>query len=108
MQTEKIKLTTSIQATASAERYRFFGFTGAPTAEGERAMGVAVNACLPGDWVAVAVQGEMLVESGGAVNAGDLVQSDDQARAIVLVAGLECGVARDSAESAGDLIRVIR
>ncbi len=108
MQTEKHLLVVTAVAATALTPQRFVDFGGSTCAAGERALGVPVHGADVGDVVGVATHGELLVQAGAAVAVGAPVESDAQGRAVPATTGVPCGVARDAAAAAGDLIRVLR
>ena len=108
MKTEKILMATTILAAAALARFRLVNFAGAPAGAGEAVLGVANTAYDQGEQAGVATHGEILVEAGGAIAAGDAIESDAQGRAVKATTGKPWGNARDAATAAGDVIRVLR
>lgn len=107
--TEKPVLVDSISA---AENLfigsRFVGFDGGYCLAGAKAKGVLVTPTRVGEQAPVGVIGLQIVEAGGEVQAGDEVQSDETARAVVLSElGRSNGIAHTSADVAGDKILVL-
>ena len=92
---------------ADAVALGLVGFDGAPCAAGAAGLGVANANYDIGEQAGVNVQGELLVEAGGAIAVGDQVESDAQGRVVTLAAGIAFGRARDAAAAAGELIRVM-
>ncbi|RMT61657.1 hypothetical protein ALP29_00225 [Pseudomonas syringae pv. avii] len=108
MKTQQPVLTTSVVAVTDLPRYRLAGFDGGLCAAGLKALGT-VEADTQADNVApINVLGICLVISGGAVAAGDQVESDAEGRAVLLAAGESNGFAMDVATAAGDVIRIVR
>ena len=108
MQTEKIILTTTLQAATALARFRLVNFAGGQAVAGERAVGVSNAAYDVGEQAGVSARGEMLVEAGAAIARGAAVQADATGRAITLAAGVQVGEARDAATAAGEFIRITR
>ena len=108
MKTEKILLTTSILAAAALLRLRFVTYAGTVPAAGARTLGVAATQVDLGEQAPVNTHGELLVEAGGAIAAGAEVESDASGRAVTRTTGVVCGVARDAAPAAGEIIRILR
>ena len=108
MKTEKILLAVTIAAAAALTRFRFVDFTGNVASAGERPLGVATTDFDTGEQASVATHGEILVEAGAAIAAGTEVESDASGRAVTKTTGVAFGVARDAADAAGDIIRVLR
>ena len=109
MLTEKPVLVDSVSA---AENLfigsRFVGFDGGYCQAGAKAKGVLVTPTRVGEQAPVGVIGLQIVEAGGEVLAGDEVQSDATARAVVLTElGRSNGTAHTSAEMAGGKILVL-
>lgn len=107
MKTEKILLAVTIAAATALARFRLVDYTGAQAGAGERALGVANTNYDIGEQAGVATHGELLVEAGAAVAVGAQVESDVSGRAVTLSTGVAFGVARDAADAAGDIIRVL-
>ena len=90
---------------------RFVDATGKHTLD-KAAVGVALFDTDQGDPITVQVAGIAVVESGGAINAGDLVASDANGKAVALTLSAVgdvakiCGIALDAATGAGEFIRV--
>lgn len=108
MKTEKILLTTTIQATAALPRLRFVSFTGGVPAAAAAVLGVAAVNADNGEQTPVNTHGELLVESGGALVVGAEVETDASGRAVTKAAGVACGRVRDAASGAGEFIRILR
>ena len=108
MQTEKIVLTTTVQAAAALTKQRFVNFAGGVAVATDTALGIANAPYDAGEQAGVNTHGELLVEAGAAITVGQQVQPDANGRAIPLAAGTAFGRARDAAAAAGDIIRVLR
>lgn len=108
MKTQHILMTVTILAAAALSRLRFVSFTGGVPAAGARTLGVAEVNADSGEQAAVNTHGELLVEAGAAIAVGAEVESDASGRAVTKAAGIACGVARDAATAAGDIIRILR
>ena len=101
----------TLTATAAITKRRFVSASGAHEAN-KNAVGVALFDTDNGDPITLQAAGIAVVESGGAITAGDLLTSDTNGRAVSLtlsaVADVAkiCGVAIDGATAAGEFIRV--
>ena len=73
--TKKAVLTETIIAAAAIVQKRFVNFEGKQATAGQPAIGVSVYDADQGDSLAVDALGIVLVESGGALAAGDAVAS---------------------------------
>lgn len=101
-------LIESVKATANIEQHRFIGFDGAYCGAGEKALGVSDVAIESGQYVPVAVLGNLLVISAGTINAGEPVASDANGKAVKATGGaLVNGYAQDSVTE-GQEVRVLR
>lgn len=108
MKPQNVILTVTKTLTADIPARRFVGFGGA-FAGGGKALGVTEFESEAGEPFAVNVLGVMLVETGGAVAAGNAVASDDEGRAVEWSGGGEQnGLSLDTASGAGQFIRVVR
>lgn len=109
MKTHQPILTTSITATADlAHPLRLIGLDGDYCGAGERALGTLAVATDAGQQAPVNVLGVVLVESGAAVAAGAVVESDASGRAITRTTGVPAGVSLDDAAAAGSIVRIVR
>jgi Uncharacterized conserved protein (DUF2190) len=108
MKTQAISLTISMQTLTDAICRRFFGFNNTMSTAGAKALGVVECNTGAGGTAPINVTGLLLVQAGGAINAGAEVQSNEIGQAITLGAGKSNGFAVDAAVQAGDLIRIIR
>lgn len=108
MKTEQILMATTILAKGALVRLRMVNFAGTQAVAGEPVLGVANTDYAPGEQAGVSTHGQILVEAGGAIAAGDAVESDAQGRAIKATTGDTWGKARDAAAAAGEVIRVLR
>jgi hypothetical protein len=97
----------------SGKQYRFVKVTGKEqcglaTAGTDRVVGVLQNKPQqPGAAATVGIWGVSLVTAGGAVAAGDNVESDAEGRAVKAAAGDGNGVALSASANAGELISVL-
>lgn len=102
-------LALTVSAAAALTAHRFVGHDGDLAGAGANALGVTRTDAALDEQVAVDVIGTAQVESGGALAAGALVESDASGRAITKSAGVT--VARlapgASAAGAGELVEVI-
>ena len=111
MKTEKILLAVTLPAAVALTRLRMVNFSGSLPAANDFVLGVANADYAEGEQAGVNVQGEILVETGGAIDVGAFVASDAQGRAVVYSAELTSvpfGISRDAASGAGDIVRVVR
>lgn len=101
-------LVLNVAAGGALATGRFVTFAGAYAAAAGAAYGVTrTSAGASGDLVPVDVIGTALVESGAAVTAGGLVESDSTGRAINRSAGVVLGKALNSASAAGQMVEVL-
>lgn len=108
MKTQQPVLTTSVVALVDLPRYRFAGFDGGLCLAGAKSLG-PVAADTEADNVApINVLGICLVTAGGALAAGDEVESDADGRAVKLTTGAANGIAMDVATASGDVVRIVR
>ena len=108
MKTEKILMATTILATGALQRFRCANFAGATAGATDAVLGVPNADYGVGEQAGVSTHGEILVEAGGAIAAGDAIESDAQGRAVKATTGKPWGNARDAAAAAGEVIRVLR
>ena len=101
-------LPETIQAAGDITAKRFVGFDNKQCdAAGEMAKGVAHFGASTGSACTIITLGVAEVETGGAVNAGDLITTDDQGRAITASMDQHVnGIARTSASGAGEIIEI--
>ena len=105
--TKKAVLTETIIAAAAIVQKRFVNFEGKQATAGQPAVGVSVYDADQGDSLAVDALGIVLVESGGALAAGDVVASDAQGCAVKQAASaITLGRALDAAVGANEVIRI--
>ena len=108
MKTEKILLAVTVLAASALTRFRMVSHSGGVPGLNGPVLGVANADYDEGEQAGVAVQGEILVESGGPVSVGQMLATDAQGRAIRNNAGGKtCGIARDDASGTGEIIRMI-
>jgi hypothetical protein len=98
----------TIQAAGAITIYRFVGFDGnQASAQGQKCRGVSEFAAAQGDNISVVEKGSAIVESGGAVNVGDDIITDNEGRAItasaLAVAAGAVAVTSAAANGASDL-----
>ena len=87
---------------------RFVTPAGALAGADANTLGVARSAGIANDKIPVDVLGTAVVESGGAVAAGDTVKSDATGRAITwAVSGAKVALALEAATAAGQFIEVL-
>jgi hypothetical protein len=96
--------TITIVATEAITAKRFVAYNGTHTVN-LSAMGVARFDTDSGDPISVGVAPIEVVEAGGNISAGALVDSDADGKAVTHSSGVGCGRALDAA-SAGTFIRV--
>ena len=87
---------------------RFVDFSGKHTVD-KPAIGVTIFDVDSGDQAQLQSTGIAVVESGGAITAGDLVKSDADGKAVSAGTTWDvkvCGVAIDAATDAGEFIQV--
>lgn len=107
MKTEKILLTVTVPATAALTRFRMVSYAGNVPLLGGVVLGVANADYAVGEQAGVNVTGEVLVESGGPIGVGNELSTDALGRAVENGGAKICGIARDSASAAGEVIRMI-
>ena len=102
-------LTLNVIATAAVLANRFVGLTGAPAAALANAYGVSEMSAAIGERFAVTNQGTAVVETGAAIAAGALVESDATGRAITRATGVVLGrlLPSQAATAAGQFVEVI-
>lgn len=101
-------LIQSIKAGTDLEQHRFIGFDGNYCAAGVKAYGVSDVPTEKGQLVPVAIFGNLLIEVGGTIAAGDAVTSDANGKAVKAQADDEVnGFALDSGV-VGQEIRIVR
>ena len=104
--------TITIVAAEAITKRRFVTALGKHTVD-KRAAGVALFDTDNGDPITVQCAGVGVVESGGAITAGNLLSMDADGKALALtydnVSDFDkyCGVAMDAASDAGEFIRVM-
>lgn len=106
-----VLLALTATAVGAVSAHRFVDYDGAQVdTEGAKALGVSVSDAKDGDDLAVDVIGTTVVESGGAIAAGDELVAAADARAIVnpAVGGeVVAAHALDAAGGAGEFIEVL-
>jgi hypothetical protein len=95
------------QAAADLVGDRFVTLMGAVPADGDAGCGVNRMNAVAGDLITVDVIGTAIVEAGGAVADGALVQTDAEGRAVTKAAGATLGRALGAASGAGVKIEVL-
>jgi hypothetical protein len=85
-------LALSLKATAAISKYRFVNLAGTHAGAGLYALGVSKFKAAIGETVSYDAIGTGVVECGGTVTAGDIVQSDSVGRAVTKTTGI--GLAR--------------
>ena len=105
----KTILDASITASGAIGEYRFVTPACAQAGAGVNTLGVARMAAASGEVIPVDILGTTLVETGAALTAGGLLQTDASARAIDKAAGVS--VARllpgQAATAAGQFVEVL-
>lgn len=96
----------TMTGSAAVSQWRFIGGDGNQCAAGTRAYGVSMAEAEAGKVYPAVISGESLIELGGAANAGDEVESDDNGCAIVLSTGKANGVISESGTT-GDLVPMV-
>lgn len=86
MKTAVILGTSSILAAADLTQRRFIGFDGNHCGANAKARGVSEADTKTGQMCPINIAGEVLVESGGAFNAGDPIASDANGKAVAATA----------------------
>lgn len=102
-------LTLSLIAAAALSADRFVTPSGAVPAAGATALGVGRTAAAVGERQPVDVLGTSIVETGGAIAANALVETDASGRAVTLAAGVVLGrlAPGEVATAAGQFVEVI-
>jgi hypothetical protein len=101
----------TIVAGETTYKNRFIDYAGTTTAD-IKAMGATLFAAASGEAVAVQCDGIAVVESGGAITAGNHVSMDADGKAVALTIDnvndipKNNGVALDSATDAGEFVRI--
>ncbi|ULU26599.1 capsid cement protein [Dyella terrae] len=99
-------LTLTLQATAAVNAQTFVDYTGATSAAGGNAAGVARTNANPGDLFPADTLGTTVVIAGAAITAGQRLQSDANGNAIPKAAGVAVAVALEAASAQGQTIEV--
>lgn len=109
MKQNKSNLTLTVLAAGAILAQRFVTPAGIQAGDGVNAYGVADSIAGVGERFPVINQGTAIVETGGAIAAGALVQSDAQGRAITKAAGLTLArlAPGEVATAAGQFVEVI-
>lgn len=109
MKQNKSNLTLSVVAAGAILAQRFVTPAGAQAGDGVNAYGVADSIAGVGERFPVINQGTAIVETGGAIAAGALVQSDLNGRAITRAAGAPLGrlAPGEVSTGAGQFVEVI-
>lgn len=103
-------LVLSMAASAAVSANRFLSLTGGVPAAGANARGVTDAKAAQGERVPFTVIGTAVVETGGAIAAGALVETDNQGRAITKDSGATLArMAPDqaAASGAGQFVEVV-
>jgi Uncharacterized conserved protein (DUF2190) len=106
MKTEQPLLITSVKAVADITKNLFIGFDGDLCSANAKALGVSNADTDTDEDMPVMTVGIALVYSGDAVNQGDKVASDGNAKAVTFSTGDYNGYALDASTGADELIRV--
>lgn len=109
MKQNKSNLTLSVLATGVILAQRFVTPAGAQAGDGVNTYGVSDSAAAVGERFPVVNQGTAIVETGAAIAAGALVQSDLNGRAITRAAGAPVGrlAPGEVSTAAGQFVEVI-
>ena len=94
-------------AAADLDKHRFVGFDGNLCGANAKALGVSETDTATGQQCPVIAVGMALVESAGAISAGDKVASDASGLAVAWSTGEYNGWALDEALGAGETIRIL-
>ncbi|MGE4406049.1 hypothetical protein [Pseudomonas sp.] len=106
-QSQPILLLTLIAAGVIAE-HRFVGVDSAQAGAAANTLGVAGFAAdAIGDAIPVTALGTAVVETGGIINAGALIETDADGKAVAKAAGPSVARALDASGGAGEFIEVI-
>lgn len=103
-------LTLSVRATAAIAANRFVSVAGAQVASAAgNSYGVSESAGAIGDLVPVTNEGTAVVETGGAIAAGSLVEAGANGTAVLKAAGVTLGrlAPGEVATAAGQFVEVI-
>lgn len=102
-------LTVSIVAAATINADRFITHAGAVPAAGASCAGVARSQGAAGQRVPVDVMGTSVIETGGAIAAGALVESDNLGRAVTASSGVVQGrlAPGEVATAAGQYVEIL-
>jgi hypothetical protein len=111
---EQIAVDLNVVASGAITKNRFVARVASPanavaqaTVSGQGVHGVAWAGAATGEGVRLVRLGVVEVESGAAVSAGDVVQTDASGRAITAVSnGVAAGIALEAAGGAAELIKV--
>lgn len=107
--TYKPGITDSVMAVESLIKQRFVGFDGKLAGNGKKALGVCDTSTDINQLAPVVLNGILLIETGGAIAAGDKISSDGQGRAKTAGANEETnGFALDASSGAGEIIRIAK
>lgn len=102
-------LTLTLGLTGTVVAQRFVTGAGAQTGAAGNALGVARTAGVSGENIPVDVIGTAIVETGAAIAANALVESDASGRAVTKAAGVTLGrlAPGQSAAAAGQFVEVL-
>lgn len=101
-------LTLTVLAAGAVSAKRFVSHLGAQAVAEENTLGVSRTAAAIGEKLPVDVIGTAIVETGGAITAGDKLESDASGRAVTWsTSGPVLARALESATAAGQFIEVL-
>ncbi len=107
--TYKPGIIDSVMAGQNLAKQRFVGFNGRHTNSGDKALGVCDASTEENQLAPVALNGILLIETGGSIAAGDKITSDGQGRAKTAGVNDEVnGYAIDESQGSGEIIRIAR
>ena len=97
-------LALPVKAAGSITKFRFIGTDGNLAAAGANTQGVSRNDASTGDVFPADCIGTVILETNGAFNAGDALQSDTGGKAIVKGAGVTTARALQASTGAGQFV----
>lgn len=100
-------LTLPLTASATVRTERFVTYAGAECGAGVAAAGVSADAGVSGDLIPVVRLGTAVVVCSAAVNAGALVETATDGRAVTRTTGVVVGRALTASTAAGQRIEVL-
>lgn len=101
-------LMDSIKAAVDLDKQRFIGFDGNYCIANAKAFGVSDVEIEKDQYAAVAVNGILLIKTGGAIAKGSKVASNASGFAVTYTTGEINGYTLDDAAGAGEIIRIAR